>query len=106
MKDGIKQVGVIGLGNMGFHIAFLYAMKGFRTTAYDAAPPLQDFDRTGAAAVLEELKKAHSTLREEPMPAPKPLTVPAENGETFCRNDRTNPRLQSYIERNGVYASR
>ena len=37
MITEIKTVGVIGLGVMGFDIAFLYAMKGFRTLAYDAA---------------------------------------------------------------------
>jgi 3-hydroxybutyryl-CoA dehydrogenase len=33
----IKTVGVVGLGVMGFDIAFLYAMKGYRTLAYDAS---------------------------------------------------------------------
>ncbi|MGH7845947.1 MAG: 3-hydroxyacyl-CoA dehydrogenase family protein [Candidatus Binatia bacterium] len=37
MTDEIKQVGVIGLGVMGFDIAFLYAMKGYPTLTYDAS---------------------------------------------------------------------
>ena len=37
METQIKTAGVIGLGVMGFDIAFLYAMKGFRTLAYDTA---------------------------------------------------------------------
>lgn len=42
MSEEIKRVGVIGLGVMGFDIAFLYAMKGFRTLVYDAAKPAMD----------------------------------------------------------------
>jgi 3-hydroxybutyryl-CoA dehydrogenase len=37
MVDAIKTVGVIGLGVMGFDIAFLYAQKGYRTLVYDAS---------------------------------------------------------------------
>jgi 3-hydroxyacyl-CoA dehydrogenase len=32
MSEGIKTVGVLGLGVMGFDIAFLYAQKGCRTS--------------------------------------------------------------------------
>jgi 3-hydroxybutyryl-CoA dehydrogenase len=42
MNEQIKTVGVIGLGVMGFDIAFIYAMKGLRTLAYDAAPSVMD----------------------------------------------------------------
>ena len=37
MIDTIKNVGVLGLGVMGFDIAFLYAQKGYRTLVYDAS---------------------------------------------------------------------
>lgn len=37
MIDTIKTVGVLGLGVMGFDIAFLYAQKGYRTLAYEAS---------------------------------------------------------------------
>jgi 3-hydroxybutyryl-CoA dehydrogenase len=37
MIDAVKTVGVLGLGVMGFDIAFLYAQKGYRTLIYDAA---------------------------------------------------------------------
>ncbi len=37
MTDRVKTVGVLGLGVMGFDIAFLYAQKGYRTLVYDAA---------------------------------------------------------------------
>jgi len=35
MTDAIETVGVIGLGRMGFDIAFLYARSGYRTLIYD-----------------------------------------------------------------------
>lgn len=37
MIDAIKTVGVLGLGVMGFDIAFLYAQRGYRTLVYDAS---------------------------------------------------------------------
>ncbi|HEX6173995.1 MAG TPA: 3-hydroxyacyl-CoA dehydrogenase NAD-binding domain-containing protein, partial [Candidatus Binatia bacterium] len=37
MIDTSKTVGVVGLGVMGFDIAFLYAQKGYRTLVYDAS---------------------------------------------------------------------
>jgi 3-hydroxybutyryl-CoA dehydrogenase len=42
MNPPLKTIGVVGLGVMGFDIAFLYAMKGFRTLVYDAAKPAMD----------------------------------------------------------------
>jgi len=35
MIDAIKTAGVLGLGVMGFDIAFLYAHKGYRSLTYD-----------------------------------------------------------------------
>jgi 3-hydroxybutyryl-CoA dehydrogenase len=37
MTEAIKQVGVVGLGVMGFDIAFLYSMNGFQTLVHDAS---------------------------------------------------------------------
>ena len=42
MSNEIERVGVVGLGVMGFDIAFLYAMKGFHTAVFDAAPAAMD----------------------------------------------------------------
>jgi len=57
MNDPIKTVGVIGLGVMGFDIAFLYAMKGFRTLAYDAAKSIMDSLTDRREQTIERLKK-------------------------------------------------
>jgi 3-hydroxyacyl-CoA dehydrogenase len=37
MSHPIKATGVVGLGVMGFDIAFLYAAKGYETLVYDAS---------------------------------------------------------------------
>ncbi len=57
MNDQIKTVGVIGLGVMGFDIAFLYAMKGFRTLAYDAAKSMMDSLADRREQTIDRLKK-------------------------------------------------
>lgn len=57
MNQPIKTVGVIGLGVMGFDIAFLYAMKGFRTLAYDAATAAMDSLTERREQTIERLQK-------------------------------------------------
>jgi 3-hydroxybutyryl-CoA dehydrogenase len=42
MAQAIRTVGVVGLGVMGFDIAFLYAMKGYRTVVHDTSKPTMD----------------------------------------------------------------
>ncbi len=42
MAEAIRTVGVVGLGVMGFDIAFLYAMKGYRTVVHDTSKPTMD----------------------------------------------------------------
>jgi 3-hydroxyacyl-CoA dehydrogenase len=48
MIDAIKTVGVLGLGVMGFDIAFHYAQKGYRTLVYDASSSAIDGQRRGS----------------------------------------------------------
>lgn len=57
MSETIKSVGVIGLGVMGFDIAFLYAMKGFRTLAYDTAKAAMDSLIDRREQTIERLQK-------------------------------------------------
>jgi 3-hydroxybutyryl-CoA dehydrogenase len=57
MSEQIKQVGVVGLGVMGFDIAFLYAMKGFRTVVYDAAKAAMDLISDRREQTIERLQK-------------------------------------------------
>ena len=57
MSETISKVGVIGLGVMGFDIAFLYAMKGFQTVAYDAAQAAMDALDTRREQTIDRLAK-------------------------------------------------
>ena len=65
MSDPIKTVGVIGLGIMGFDIAFLYAMKGFRTLAYDAAKAAMDSLTDRREQTIERLQKRKRITDQE-----------------------------------------
>lgn len=57
MVDALKSVGVVGLGVMGFDIAFLYAQKGYQTLVYDAAPAAMDGLASRREQVIERLKR-------------------------------------------------
>ncbi len=57
MIDALKSVGVLGLGVMGFDIAFLYAQKGYRTLVYDAAEAAMRSLTTRRDQTIERLKR-------------------------------------------------
>src|SRR5258706_1892502 len=57
MSEAIENVGVVGLGVMGFDIACLYAMKGYRTFVYDAAPAAMDSLSRRRDQTIERLEK-------------------------------------------------
>jgi 3-hydroxybutyryl-CoA dehydrogenase len=57
MEREIKSLGVVGLGVMGFDIAFLYAMKGFRTLVFDAAQSAVDAVEARREQTIERLAK-------------------------------------------------
>ncbi|HEX9455560.1 MAG TPA: 3-hydroxyacyl-CoA dehydrogenase NAD-binding domain-containing protein [Candidatus Binatia bacterium] len=57
MSEAIENVGVVGLGVMGFDIACLYAMKGCRTFVYDAAPAAMDSLSRRRDQTIERLEK-------------------------------------------------
>src|SRR5262249_3136208 len=57
MIQKISKVGVIGLGVMGFDIAFLYAMRGCQTFVYDAAIAAMDFLPRRTDQTIERLKR-------------------------------------------------
>ena len=65
MNQQITNVGVIGLGVMGFDIAFLYAMKGLRTLVYDAAPSKMDSLAERRELTIERLKKRNRITDDE-----------------------------------------
>jgi 3-hydroxybutyryl-CoA dehydrogenase len=57
MVDTIKTAGVLGLGVMGFDIAFLYAQKGYRTLVYDASDAAMQKLLDRRDQTIERLKK-------------------------------------------------
>jgi len=57
MINAIKTVGVLGLGVMGFDIAFLYAQKGYRTVVYDAASAAMKNVAARRDQTIERLKR-------------------------------------------------
>jgi 3-hydroxyacyl-CoA dehydrogenase len=65
MPDTIKNVGVIGLGVMGFDIAFLYAMKGYATRVYDSAPSALELVSRRKNQAVERLSKRHRISGDE-----------------------------------------
>jgi 3-hydroxybutyryl-CoA dehydrogenase len=57
MINGIEKVGVVGLGVMGFDIAFLYAMRGCQTFVYDASKAVMDSLTGRSEQTIERLKR-------------------------------------------------
>jgi 3-hydroxyacyl-CoA dehydrogenase len=65
MNDEIRTVGVVGLGVMGFDIAFLYAMKGFETHVYDASKATMESLRDRCEQTIERLARRNRITAEE-----------------------------------------
>lgn len=57
MIVAIKTVGVLGVGVMGFDIAVLYAMKGYRTLVYDASETAMKNVAIRSDQTIERLKR-------------------------------------------------
>ena len=57
VNSELKHIGVVGLGVMGFDIAFLYAMKGLRTMIYDAARAAMEAVENRREQTIERLRK-------------------------------------------------
>src|ERR1700741_780812 len=65
MNDEIRTVGVVGLGVMGFDIAFLYALKGFETHVYDASKAAMESLHDRCEQTIERLARRNRITREE-----------------------------------------
>jgi 3-hydroxybutyryl-CoA dehydrogenase len=86
MIDAIKNVGVVGLGVMGFDIAFLYAMKGYRTLAYDASKPAMEALSNRRENVIERLRRRNRISDTEVENVRKGL-IPAPDIESMATVD-------------------
>jgi len=78
MSKQINTIGVVGLGVMGFDIAFLYAMKGFRTFVYDAAKLAMDSLTDRREQIIDRLKK-RSRITDQEIDNLRTLLIPASN---------------------------
>src|SRR5215831_9732214 len=65
MIDEIGNVGVVGLGVMGFDIAFLYAMKGYPTMAYDVSKTVMESLTARREQTIGRLKKRNRISDQE-----------------------------------------
>jgi 3-hydroxyacyl-CoA dehydrogenase len=65
MIDGLNKVGVVGLGVMGFDIAFLYAMRGCQTLVFDAAKAVMDSLTGRSEQTIERLKRRNRITDSE-----------------------------------------
>lgn len=79
MSTEIKTVGVIGLGVMGFDIAFLYAMKGFRTLVYDAAKSLMMDSLTDRREQTIDRLKKRNRIADDEIDNLRTLLTPSSN---------------------------
>ena len=77
MIDAIKTVGVLGLGVMGFDIAFLYGQKGYRTLVFDASVAAMEKVASRRDQTIERLQKRKRISSAEAESVRKGL-VPAE----------------------------
>jgi 3-hydroxyacyl-CoA dehydrogenase len=80
MADSLKKVGVVGLGVMGFDIAFLYAMKGFQTVVYDAAKAAMGSIGDRTEQTIERLQKRNRISNAEAENVRKLLTPSSDLG--------------------------
>ena len=78
MNNQIKTVGVVGLGVMGFDIAFLYAMKGFRTLVYDAAKSMMDSLTDRREQTIDRLQK-RNRITDQEIDNLRTLLIPSNN---------------------------
>ncbi len=84
MSNQIKTVGVIGLGVMGFDIAFLYAMKGFRTLVYDAAKSMMDSLTDRREQTIDRLQK-RNRIADQEIDNLRTLLLPADGVAAMAR---------------------
>jgi 3-hydroxyacyl-CoA dehydrogenase len=86
MTEGIENAGVLGLGVMGFDIAFLYAMKDYRTVAWDAAKNVMDALPGRREQTIDRLRKRNRISDREAQQVREKL-VPAADFAELAKAD-------------------
>ena len=86
MSKQINTVGVVGLGVMGFDIAFLYALKGIRTLVYDAATSMMDSLSDRREQTIDRLKK-RNRITDGEIDSLRTLLIPRGTLADFAEAD-------------------
>jgi 3-hydroxybutyryl-CoA dehydrogenase len=86
MNGEIKKLGVVGLGVMGFDIAFLYAMKGFYTVTYDTSRRVMESLKDRRDDTIERLKR-RNRISETETENVRRLLIPAAELANLAQAD-------------------
>ena len=103
MVDAIKSVGVLGLGVMGFDIAFLYAQKGYRTLVYDASEAAMRNVPARRDQIIERLKKRNRISEAEAESVSSGLTPLAQLADMRGADLVTEAVSESSATKKSVY---
>ena len=103
MTEEITNAGVVGLGVMGFDIAFLYSMKGYRTLAYDTAKNVmealpkrreQTIDRLRKRNRISEIEVQH--VREHLVPTAEFSALAEADLVTEAVSEASRTKISAY----------
>jgi 3-hydroxybutyryl-CoA dehydrogenase len=103
MVDKIRELGVVGLGVMGSDIAFLYAMKGYPTLAYDASKTVMQSLTDRREQTIERLKR-RNRISDHETESVRTHLAPAARLESMAEaNLITEAVLENTPTKLGVY---
>ena len=105
MTHAIKTAGVLGLGVMGFDIAFLYAQKGYRTMVYDASAAAMKRVAERRDQTVERLKKRNRISDAEAESVRNRLLPMAELEDLSAADLITEAVSESAAIKKSVYQS-
>jgi 3-hydroxybutyryl-CoA dehydrogenase len=105
MIDTIRTVGVLGLGVMGFDIAFLFAQKGYRTLVYDASEATMKNLVLRRDQTIERLTKRNRISEIEIERVQKGMVPAASLSEMTSASLVTEAVSESAKIKNSVYSA-
>jgi 3-hydroxyacyl-CoA dehydrogenase len=103
MIETIRTVGVLGLGVMGFDIAFLYAQKGYGTLVYDASEAAMQNLVPRRDQTIERLKKRNKISEIEVENVRKGLVPAASLSDVASASLVTEAVSESGQSKKSVY---
>ena len=103
MIDEIKTVGVLGLGVMGFDIAFLYAEKGYRTLVFDASAAAMEKIAARCDQTIERLQRRKRITDGEAANVRNGMVPASTLSELACTELTTEAVSESATVKKSVY---